>query len=372
MGNIIIYLFRTDKQALALFIQAAATIMIGLLAWTAANGQNRIAEKSARKELFKLRYENLYQEVNLMFEKCNELVCEYDDIIYSHSKKAKKKNKITIQDIQSRYFEINEEFNKKMQFNQFLIKPKDFDKLETFCEEYLLEVKKYLWDETDDKICKNYEVATRYSEHRNVIQKILEPYVEATIMVPTEYIGPIMELCQNKRGSFVGISYIEESRASIRYDIPLSEIVYDFFDRLKSSTRGYASLDYTLSNYRESNLVKLDILLNGEKIDALSIIVHKDFAYRRGRALTQKLRGLIPRQQFEIPIQAAVNSKIIARENVAALRKDVLAKCYGGDISRKKKLLEKQKEGKKRMKQVGSVEIPQEAFLAVLQLDDEK
>ena len=204
------------------------------------------------------------------------------------------------------------------------------------------------------------------------IKKILEPYVEATIMVPTEYIGPIMELCQNKRGSFVGISYIEESRASIRYDIPLSEIVYDFFDRLKSSTRGYASLDYTLSNYRESNLVKLDILLNGEKIDALSIIVHKDFAYRRGRALTQKLRGLIPRQQFEIPIQAAVNSKIIARENVAALRKDVLAKCYGGDISRKKKLLEKQKEGKKRMKQVGSVEIPQEAFLAVLQLDDEK
>ena len=177
MGNIIIDLFRTDKQALALFIQAAATIMIGLLAWTAANGQNRIAEKSARKELFKLRYENLYQEVNLMFEKCNELVCEYDDIIYSHSKKAKKKNKTTIQDIQSRYFEINEEFNKKMQFNQFLIKPKDFDKLETFCEEYLLEVKKYLWDETDDKICKNYDVATRYSEHRNVIQKILEPYL---------------------------------------------------------------------------------------------------------------------------------------------------------------------------------------------------
>ena len=204
------------------------------------------------------------------------------------------------------------------------------------------------------------------------IKKILEPYVEATIMVPTEYIGPIMELCQNKRGTFVDMKYIEQTRASIRYDIPLSEIVYDFFDRLKSSTKGYASLDYTLSNYRESNLVKMDILLNGERVDALSVIVHKDFAYRRGRALTQKLRGLIPRQQFEIPVQAAVNSKIIARENVAALRKDVLAKCYGGDISRKKKLLEKQKEGKKRMKQVGSVEIPQEAFLAVLQLDDEK
>lgn len=204
------------------------------------------------------------------------------------------------------------------------------------------------------------------------IKRILEPYVEANIMVPTEYIGSIMELCQNKRGTFVGMNYIEETRAAIRYDIPLSEIVYDFFDRLKSSTKGYASLDYDLSDYRESKLVKMDILLNGEKVDALSVIVHKDFAYRRGRALVQKLRGLIPRQQFEIPVQAAVNSKIIARENVAALRKDVLAKCYGGDISRKKKLLEKQKEGKRRMKQVGSVDIPQEAFLAVLQLDEEK
>ncbi len=177
MGNVIIDLFRTDKQALALFIQAAATIMIGLLAWTAANGQNKIAERVERKELFRLRYKNLYQEVHLMFAKCNELVCEYDDIIYSHLKKTKKKKKSTIRDIKSRYFEINTEFNKKMQLNQFLIKPKDFDKLETFCEEYLLEVKKYLWDETDNQICKNYEVATRYSEHRNVIQKILTPYL---------------------------------------------------------------------------------------------------------------------------------------------------------------------------------------------------
>lgn len=204
-----------------------------------------------------------------------------------------------------------------------------------------------------------------------MIKRIEEPYVEATIMVPNEYVGPIMELCQNKRGTFVGMNYIEETRVAIRYDLPLSEIVYDFFDRLKSSTKGYASLDYSPSDYRESKLVKLDILLNGDKVDALSIIVHKDFAYRRGRALVQKLRGLIPRQQFEIPVQAAVNGKIVARENVSALRKDVLAKCYGGDVSRKKKLLEKQKEGKKRMKQVGSVEIPQDAFLAVLKLDDD-
>ena len=202
------------------------------------------------------------------------------------------------------------------------------------------------------------------------IKSIEEPYVNATIMVPKEYIGSIMELCQYKRGTFINMSYIDENRVSLYYDIPLSEIVYDFFDKLKSTTKGYASLDYELKGYLPSSLVKMDILLNGDKVDALSAIVHKDFVYQRGRALVQKLRGLIPRQMFEIPVQAAVNNKIIARENIAALRKDVLAKCYGGDITRKKKLLEKQKEGKKRMKQVGSVEISQEAFLAILKVDE--
>lgn len=202
------------------------------------------------------------------------------------------------------------------------------------------------------------------------IKHIEEPYVHATIMVSTEFVGNVMEICQNKRGTFVGMEYINENRVVLKYDLPLTEIVYDFFDRLKSTTKGYASFDYELADYRVSNLVKMDILLNGDKIDALSVIVHRDFAYNRGKALVQKLRKLIPREQFEIPVQAAINGKIIARENIAALRKDVLAKCYGGDVSRKKKLLEKQKEGKKRMKQVGSVEIPQEAFLAVLKIDD--
>ena len=202
------------------------------------------------------------------------------------------------------------------------------------------------------------------------IKSIEEPYVNATIMVPKEFVGSIMELCQYKRGTFINMSYIDENRVSLHYDIPLSEIVYDFFDKLKSTTKGYASLDYDLKGYQPSSLVKMDILLNGDKVDALSAIVHKDFVYQRGRALVQKLRGLIPRQMFEIPVQAAVNNKIIARENIAALRKDVLAKCYGGDITRKKKLLEKQKEGKKRMKQVGSVEISQDAFLAILKVDD--
>lgn len=196
-----------------------------------------------------------------------------------------------------------------------------------------------------------------------------EPEVKASIIAPSDYVGAIMELCQEKRGTFIDMQYIEETRVVINYDIPLNEIVYDFFDALKSRTRGYASFDYELKGYKETKLVKLDILLNGDIVDALSMIVPADRAYHRGRVMAEKLKEIIPRQMFEIPIQAAVGAKIIARETVKAMRKDVLAKCYGGDISRKKKLLEKQKEGKKRMRQVGSVEVPQEAFMAVLKVD---
>jgi len=202
------------------------------------------------------------------------------------------------------------------------------------------------------------------------IDYVEEPYVKAGIIVPNDYVGAIMELCQGKRGEFINMEYLDTTRVTITYEIPLSEIVYDFFDQLKSSTKGYASFDYEISGYRRSNLVKMDILLNGEQVDALSFIVHKDRAYHRGRAICEKLRELIPRQMFEVPIQASVGTKVVARETVKAMRKNVLAKCYGGDISRKRKLLEKQKEGKKRMKQVGNVEVPQEAFMAVLKIDD--
>lgn len=203
------------------------------------------------------------------------------------------------------------------------------------------------------------------------IKDIKEPYIKTNIFVPSEYIGPIMELCQDKRGNYISMEYLDTKRVNIHYEIPLSEIVYDFFDRLKSATKGYASFDYDLIGYKSSDLVKMDILLNGEIVDALSIIVHKDFAYKRGRVIVENLRKLIPRQQFEVPVQACIGNKAIARETIKAVRKDVLAKCYGGDVSRKRKLLEKQKEGKKRMKMVGSVEIPQEAFLSVLSMEEE-
>ena len=200
---------------------------------------------------------------------------------------------------------------------------------------------------------------------------IKEPFIYTNIIAPSEYIGSIMELCQNKRGKYRSMDYIDEARVNIHYNIPLSEIVYDFFDKLKSYTKGYASFDYEISGYEESDLVKMDILLNGKPVDALSVIVHKDFAYERGRKIVKKLRELIPRQMFELPVQASIGSKVIARETISAMRKNVLAKCYGGDVSRKRKLLERQKEGKKKMKMIGSVEVPQEAFLAVLSGEDE-
>ncbi|MEJ8766583.1 MULTISPECIES: translation elongation factor 4 [unclassified Oceanobacillus] len=204
-----------------------------------------------------------------------------------------------------------------------------------------------------------------------VIESISEPFVEATIMVPNDFVGAVMEIAQRKRGQFINMDYLDDIRVNVIYHIPLSEIVYDFFDQLKSSTKGYASFDYEFIGYKESQLVKMDILLNHETIDALSFIVHRDFAYERGKQIVEKLKKLIPRQQFEVPVQAAIGNKIVARSTIKAVRKDVTAKLYGGDVSRKRKLLEKQKEGKKRMKMVGSVEVPQEAFMAVLEMDDE-
>ncbi len=202
------------------------------------------------------------------------------------------------------------------------------------------------------------------------INQIMEPYVKTAIFTPSDYIGPIMELCQQKRGIYLNMEYLDKTRVSIHYELPLSEIVYDFFDKLKSYTKGYASFDYEFIGNKQSDLVKLDIYLNGEIVDAFSTIVHKDFAYNRGKAVVEQLRKIIPRQMFEVPIQASIGNKVIARSDIKAMRKNVLAKCYGGDVSRKKKLLEKQKEGKKRMKQIGSVEVPQEAFLSVLSMDE--
>ena len=205
---------------------------------------------------------------------------------------------------------------------------------------------------------------------KTLIKEIKEPFIKASIFTPSTYIGQVIELCQNKRGIYKGLDYIDKTRVNIHYELPLAEIVYDFFNKLKSATKGYASFDYEVIGYKTSDLVKVDILLNGELVDALSIITHKDFSYNRGKIICENLKEIIPRQLFEVPIQAAIGSKIIARETVKQMRKDVLAKCYGGDVSRKRKLLEKQKEGKKKMKTIGSVELPSDAFLSILKVDD--
>ena len=206
----------------------------------------------------------------------------------------------------------------------------------------------------------------------NEFEAVEEPYIKASVIVPKEYVGAVMELCNERRGSFDHMEYLSEERVHLTYELPLGEIVLDFYDQLKSRTRGYASFDYDLSGFRDGNLVRVDVLVAGEQVDALSLIIHRDFAYDRGKLLVERLRKEIPRQMFDVPIQAAIGSRVIARETVKAKRKDVLAKCYGGDISRKRKLLEKQKKGKKRMKQVAGVEVPQEAFLAILNLDADK